>query len=61
MAYLASGGDGCISTIANPFPDLCHGIYGSCAISHMPVSTGLSVSHRDIGDDAFGGFAGSPR
>jgi 4-hydroxy-tetrahydrodipicolinate synthase len=49
MAYLASGGDGCISTIANPFPGLCQGIYASCAISHMPVSTGLSSRIATLG------------
>ncbi|HZC94909.1 MAG TPA: 4-hydroxy-tetrahydrodipicolinate synthase [Bradyrhizobium sp.] len=41
MAYLASGGDGCISIVANLFPDLCHGFCASCAI-HMPVSANLA-------------------
>ena len=41
MAYLASGGDGCISIVANLFPDLCHGFRESCA-NHMPVSANLA-------------------
>ena len=42
-AYLASGGDGCISMVANLFPELCHGIYESCMKSHMPVPERLSA------------------
>jgi 4-hydroxy-tetrahydrodipicolinate synthase len=42
-AYLASGGNGCISMVANLFPKLCHGIYESCMKSHMPVPEELSA------------------
>ncbi|SHK84053.1 4-hydroxy-tetrahydrodipicolinate synthase [Bradyrhizobium lablabi] len=42
-AYLASGGNGCISMVANLFPELCHGIYEGCMKSHIPVSEGLSA------------------
>jgi 4-hydroxy-tetrahydrodipicolinate synthase len=30
LAYIASGGDGCISTISNVAPELCRVIYSSC-------------------------------
>ena len=30
LAYIASGGDGCISTIANVSPNLCRTIYACC-------------------------------
>ena len=43
MAYLASGGDGCISSVANLFPDLCHSIYESCATGDLRVSRTLST------------------
>jgi 4-hydroxy-tetrahydrodipicolinate synthase len=43
MAYLASGGDGCISVLANLFPDLCRNIHESCATGHMQVSRSLSA------------------
>jgi 4-hydroxy-tetrahydrodipicolinate synthase len=42
MAYLASGGDGCISIVANLFPDLCHGIHQGCASGNLGVSRSLS-------------------
>ena len=43
MAYLLSGGDGCMSVIANFFPELCRSIYESSMTGHMPVSEGLSA------------------
>ena len=42
-AYLAGGGDGCISIVANLFPELCHSIYESSRTSLVPVSAGPSV------------------
>ena len=42
-AYLASGGDGCISIIANFFPELCRSIYEGCRTGHTPVPEGLSA------------------
>jgi 4-hydroxy-tetrahydrodipicolinate synthase len=48
MAYLASGGDGCISIVANLFPDLCHGFYESGA-NHMPVSANLAARIAALG------------
>jgi 4-hydroxy-tetrahydrodipicolinate synthase len=49
-AYLASGGHGCISTVANLFPKLCHGVYESCMKSHMPVAEGLSARVAALGN-----------
>jgi 4-hydroxy-tetrahydrodipicolinate synthase len=43
LVYLVSGGDGCISIIANFFPELCRSIYESCMTGHMPVSEGFSA------------------
>lgn len=43
LAYLASGGDGCISIIANLFPELCRSSYENCMTDHTPVSRGLSA------------------
>jgi 4-hydroxy-tetrahydrodipicolinate synthase len=42
-AYLASGGDGCISIVANFFPELCRSIYESCPAGHTPISGGFSA------------------
>jgi 4-hydroxy-tetrahydrodipicolinate synthase len=42
LAYLASGGDGCISIVANLFPDLCHGIHQSCTIGHLQTARSLA-------------------
>jgi 4-hydroxy-tetrahydrodipicolinate synthase len=30
LAFLANGGDGCISTISNVAPGLCQAIYSNC-------------------------------
>lgn len=43
LAYLASGGDGCISIVANLFPDLCHGIHESCAAGDLSGSRSLAA------------------
>src|SRR5271170_5899276 len=42
MAYLASGGDGCISVLANLYPDLCRGIHEACATGNLRGSQNLS-------------------
>jgi 4-hydroxy-tetrahydrodipicolinate synthase len=42
-AFLASGGDGCVSAVANLFPDLCHSICESCSAGHIQVSRSLSA------------------
>jgi 4-hydroxy-tetrahydrodipicolinate synthase len=49
MAYLASGGDGCVSAIANLFPDLCRRIYDSCTMGNVQVASGLSARIAEIG------------
>ncbi|SDT46904.1 4-hydroxy-tetrahydrodipicolinate synthase [Bradyrhizobium canariense] len=41
-AYLACGGDGCISMVANLFPDLCRRSYDSCMTGNVRVSRDLS-------------------
>jgi 4-hydroxy-tetrahydrodipicolinate synthase len=43
LVYLMSGGDGCISIIANFFPELCRSIYESCMTGHASVPEGLSA------------------
>jgi 4-hydroxy-tetrahydrodipicolinate synthase len=43
MAYLASGGNGCISIVANLFPDLCRSISESCTTGQLQVSRTLSA------------------
>jgi 4-hydroxy-tetrahydrodipicolinate synthase len=48
MAYLASGGDGCISAMANLFPDLCRRIYDGCTMGNMQVASGLSARIAEI-------------
>ena len=42
MAYLASGGDGCISMVANLFPELCHRGYDDCMAGSIRAVTSLS-------------------
>jgi 4-hydroxy-tetrahydrodipicolinate synthase len=49
-AYLASGGHGCISTVANLFPELCHSIYESCMTHRMPVPEELSARIAALGN-----------
>jgi 4-hydroxy-tetrahydrodipicolinate synthase len=49
MAYLASGGDGSISALANLFPDLCRRIYDSCAMGNVQVASGLAARVAEIG------------
>ena len=49
MAYLMGGGDGCISIIANLFPEFCHSVYESCMAGHMPVPAGQSARIAALG------------
>jgi 4-hydroxy-tetrahydrodipicolinate synthase len=49
-AYLASGGNGCISMVANLFPELCHGIFERCMTRHIPVPARLSARIAALGD-----------
>ena len=42
MAYLACGGDGCISTVANLFPDLCQEIQERCGSGNVQVARSLA-------------------
>jgi 4-hydroxy-tetrahydrodipicolinate synthase len=49
MAYLASGGDGCISAIANLFPELCRRIYDGCTMGNVQIASGLSARLAAIG------------
>ena len=42
MAYLASGGDGCISVAANLYPDLCRVIHEGCATGNLRGSRNLA-------------------
>jgi 4-hydroxy-tetrahydrodipicolinate synthase len=42
MAYLAGGGDGCISMVANLYPDLCRVIHEGCATGNLRGSRNLS-------------------
>ncbi|MEO6840832.1 MAG: 4-hydroxy-tetrahydrodipicolinate synthase [Bradyrhizobium sp.] len=41
LRYLASGGDGCISGMANLFPDLCDDIHEGCIMGDL-------ISSRDV-------------
>src|SRR6476661_2795712 len=41
MAYLACGGDGCISIVANLFPDLCREIQEGCGTGNVQVARSL--------------------
>jgi 4-hydroxy-tetrahydrodipicolinate synthase len=49
MAYLASGGDGCISAVANLSPDLCRRIYDGCTMGNVQVASGLFARLAKIG------------
>jgi len=49
LAYLASGGDGCISGVANLFPDRCRDIYRGCATGHLQASRNGSADLAALG------------
>jgi 4-hydroxy-tetrahydrodipicolinate synthase len=42
MAYLACGGDGCVSIVANLFPDLCRRSYDCCLTGNVRVARSAS-------------------
>jgi 4-hydroxy-tetrahydrodipicolinate synthase len=48
-AYLASGGDGCISAMANLFPDLCRHGYDSCMAGNFQASRHISSRLAALG------------
>jgi 4-hydroxy-tetrahydrodipicolinate synthase len=49
LAYLASGGDGCICGIGNLFPDRCRQIHEGCASGNLPAARRSSVDLAAIG------------
>jgi 4-hydroxy-tetrahydrodipicolinate synthase len=49
LPYLVSGGDGCISAMANLFPDLCHDIHASCIIGDLLASRDVAARLAGLG------------
>jgi 4-hydroxy-tetrahydrodipicolinate synthase len=49
LAYLASGGDGCICGIANVFPDRCRQLYEACRGGNLPAARRASVDLATLG------------
>jgi 4-hydroxy-tetrahydrodipicolinate synthase len=49
MAYLAGGGDGCISVVANLYPDLCRVIHEGFATGNLKGSRNLSSRIAALG------------
>ncbi len=49
MAYLACGGDGCVSIVANLFPDLCRRSYDCCLTGNVRVARGTSSRLAALG------------
>ncbi len=49
LAYLASGGDGCICGIANLFPDRCRQLYEGCTSGDLPAARHASVGLATLG------------
>lgn len=49
MAYLACGGDGCVSIVANLFPDLCRRSYDCCLTGNVRVARGASSRLAALG------------
>jgi 4-hydroxy-tetrahydrodipicolinate synthase len=43
LSYLASGGDGCFSSLANLFPDHCRDMHAGCAAGNLTVPRWASV------------------
>jgi len=43
LAYIASGGDGCISIISNVRPDLCRIIFSSCRQGQLQTAPELQM------------------
>ena len=49
MAYLACGGDGCVSMVANLFPDLCRSNYDCCLTGNVRVARNASSRLAALG------------
>jgi 4-hydroxy-tetrahydrodipicolinate synthase len=49
LAYLASGGDGCICGIANLFPDRCRQLYEGCTSGDLPAARRASADLATLG------------
>jgi 4-hydroxy-tetrahydrodipicolinate synthase len=49
LPYLASGGDGGISAVANLFPDLCRDIHESCIIGDLIASRDIAARLAALG------------
>jgi 4-hydroxy-tetrahydrodipicolinate synthase len=49
MAYLACGGDGCVSIVANVFPDLCRRSYDCCLTGNVRVARTASSRLAALG------------
>jgi 4-hydroxy-tetrahydrodipicolinate synthase len=49
LAYLTSGGDGCISGVANLFPDRCRQLYEGCTGGNLPAARRASADLAPIG------------
>jgi 4-hydroxy-tetrahydrodipicolinate synthase len=49
LAYLASGGDGCICGVANLCPDQCRQVYEGCTIGNLQAPRRASASLAAIG------------
>ena len=49
VAWLASGGDGCISAVANLFPDLCRRVYQDAARGDPAFSRDLAARLARLG------------
>ena len=49
VAWLASGGDGCISAVANLFPDLCRRVYQDAARGDLAFSRDLAARLARLG------------
>jgi 4-hydroxy-tetrahydrodipicolinate synthase len=49
LAYLASGGDGCICGIANVFPDRCRQLHEGCASGNLPAARRASADLATLG------------
>jgi len=49
LAYLASGGDGCICGVANLFPDRCRQLHEGCMSGNLQASRRASVDLAALG------------
>jgi 4-hydroxy-tetrahydrodipicolinate synthase len=49
LPYHVSGGDGCISSMANLFPDQCHDIHAGCVIGDLIASRDIAARLAGLG------------